>query len=151
MAAGLVAAVKVSPLAGVMSVVDVVTGVLVDPRTVKLPPVLTASEWELLLAVREEMTKVAVTFEGMGDARVPMSKVPPAFTLISAPTIVQVLEVDRLYINVPVMTAALLMAVFVSSVTVVPPAMVTGAQLLGTTPQSHVETLDQFPLTTLVS
>ena len=68
----------------------------------------------------------------MGLADVPRSNVP--FTERLPPTKVNVLEFTRLARSVPLTVVVLAVALPISSVTVVPVAIVTGLQLVGTMP-----------------
>src|ERR1019366_6404442 len=83
--------------------------------------------------MREEVTE-----GGMGSPEVPRSSVPPAFTLRLPPTRVNVLEFTRLARRVPLIVVVEAVALEMSSVTVVPPAITTGLQLVGTIPESQV-------------
>ncbi len=74
----------------------------------------------------------------MGLASVPMSSVPPAFTVILPPTKVRAEVTARLYRRVPLMVVVLATAEGLSNVTVVPAAITTGLQLPGTVPTSQV-------------
>src|SRR5688500_4340914 len=64
---------------------------------------------------------------------------------------VRVLFATVLNCNVPETVVVLAVAVVMSTVTVVPPAISTGLQAVGTTPESHVEGNDQAVLATLVN
>src|SRR5690242_11451742 len=77
-----------------------------------------------------------------------MSNVPPAATVILPPTSMNSASVfaDRLYFNIPFTVVVLAVAVLVSTVTVVPAAITTALQDVGTIPESHVLVLDQLPV-----
>ena len=64
----------------------------------------------------------------MGAPTVPMSKVPPALTVMFPPTNVIVLVAVRLNWSVPLMVVVLATALLASIVTVVPAAITTGLQ-----------------------
>jgi hypothetical protein len=80
----------------------------------------------------------------MGEAEVPMSKVPPGLTVTLPPTTVKLLEFTRLKIKFPFMVVARAVAVVMSRVTVSPERMVTVSAAVGT-PAVHVAARDQKP------
>src|SRR5258706_3451323 len=80
----------------------------------------------------------------MGLASVPISSVPPAATVRFPPTSVKVLELTRLARKVPLIVVVLAVALEMSSVTVVPPAITTGLAAVGTTQESQVDVSDQL-------
>ena len=80
-----------------------------------------------------------------------MSSVPPAFTLIEPPTIVNSLSPLLANESCPLIVVELAVAVGISSVTVVPATMFTALQALGTKPPSQTVGSDQAPVLTLES
>jgi hypothetical protein len=109
---------------------------LADPLTVKVPPLFTISPY-FPAVFPYANTKSALILEGMGEASVPMSKVPPLFTVMLPPTKVNVLDTTRLKLKVPLIVVVLATAL-VSIVTVCPAWIVTVLQALGTNPKLQV-------------
>ena len=70
------------------------------------------------LVVPKERITVTVTVDGMGDAFVPRSSLPPEETVIFPPTMVSVEEATRLALSVPLIVMVLATASPTSSVTV---------------------------------
>ncbi len=87
---------------------------------------------------------------GIGLACVPMSNRPPALTLMLPLTIMNSLSPVREKDRVPLIVVVLAVAVLVSTVTVVPAAIVTVLQETGTKPRFQVEGLDQLPFVMLI-
>src|SRR3989338_6877297 len=86
----------------------------------------------------------------MGEASVPISKVPPEATVMLPTTKVKLLPVTRLKESVPLTVVVEAVAVAMSTVTICPGLIVTALQYVGTEAGDQVLPIDHNPEAALV-